>query len=120
MDAVFFIGVINLFFVPILPVYRYYRKTGQPIRPSLELLFQYAISVALNIPIAKILIFLPSYFLHDAAKVVSSYFTIAALIAACLQPVLIAMPRNISIRIEWKKNERDTEREGAKDGDTAE
>lgn len=91
MSTSFFVGFINLFFVPMLPVYLYYKKEGRPIKPSLELLFQYGSTAALNLPLTKILVFLPSrFFLPIAGKVESSYYTIAALLSACL---LANLPR---------------------------
>lgn len=120
MDAAFLVGIINLFFAPVLSVYLYYKMTGQPVKLSLEILLQYSISVAVNVPITKIIIFVPKHFLHSSINIVSGYFTIAALIAACLQPILVVLLQNSSFKVEWKKNEKDTERENTKDEGTAE
>ncbi len=40
--------LINLFFVPALPLYLYCKSCRKSLTPSLELLFQYCITVSLN------------------------------------------------------------------------
>lgn len=105
MEAVFFIGLINLFFVPMLPLCLYYKKNGLPLKPSLELLFHYGAAAALIIPVAKILSFLPARLLHVPVPVESSYYTLAALIAAWLLPYLASLFRSVSIRVEFKERE---------------
>lgn len=89
------IGLINLFFVPLLPVCLYYKRDGRPLEPSLELLFRYVIAAVLLIPLTKTILFLPGILIfHRTISFDSSYYTLAALIAAWLLPHLLRLAKS--------------------------
>lgn len=111
MKPEFFVGLINLFFVPMLPLCLYYRKNGLPLKPSLELLFHYGATAALIIPIAKAFAIVPTRLLHVPVPVESSYYTLAALITVWLLPALDRLFRSVSIQVEFKEHGSGAEEE---------
>lgn len=85
MDANLYIGLINLFFVPVLLVYLHYQKKGWPLKASLELLFHYTAAAALLIPFTRAVTLLPGrVLLHSAIPMDSDTYTFAALAAVYL------------------------------------
>ena len=106
MDTETVIRLINLFFVPMLPVYLYYKSSKQPLAPNLELLFRYAVTAALLIPLAKAIAFLPGRLIAGTTiPLDSGYYTLAALIAAWLLPDLFKLAGSVSgkIRLRLRK-----------------
>lgn len=77
-------------------------KNGLPLKSSLELLFHYGAAATLIIPVAK---FLLARLLHVPIPVESSYYTLAALIAAWLLPYLASLFRSVFVKVEFKKHE---------------
>lgn len=71
---------INLFFVPLLPLYIIYRKKQTPLAPNLELMFQYGIIAVCNIPLTKVCIFLMNKAAGVFISIDSGYYTVAALL----------------------------------------
>lgn len=75
---------INLFFVPVLPLYLDYKSRRKPLAPGLEVLFRYCIAVSLNHVAAHAL----SFFLHKLTGVGfaldSARYTVIALLASVL------------------------------------
>ena len=84
---------INLFFVPILPLYMVYRKKQKPLNVNLDLLFQYCIVAACNIPLAKVFIFLAKKVGKITISIDSGYYTLAALVSAALIYLLYVYQR---------------------------
>lgn len=85
MDINLYVGIINLFFVPVFLLHLHYRKKGRPLKAGLELLFHYTIAAALLIPLAKAFTVLAGrVFPHRTIPVDSGSYTLAALAAACL------------------------------------
>lgn len=78
------VAFINLFFVPMLPVYAYYKRTGRPLKLTLEIFMEYCIMTVFLVPATKIILFLPSKILHTQIHIYSGYYTIAALLAATI------------------------------------
>lgn len=105
MDASFFVALINLLFVPLVPVYVYYKKNARPLTPSLEMLFHYGLAAAFLVPLTKAVAFLPGRILKSHIDLDSGYYTIAALIAAWALPFLADIFQNVSIKIELVKDE---------------
>lgn len=74
--------LINLFFVPVIPLYLYYKVEHRPLTPNLELLFQYCAVVSFNHVAAHAI----SFFLHKLTGVGfaldSARYTLLALLAA--------------------------------------
>lgn len=101
---------INLFFVPTLPLYKMNQK---PLRISLDLLFQYCIITACNIPLTKVFIFLAKRVGGIFISIDSGYYTLAALASAFFIPALYEFFKTVHIEIEAKKNEEDEENEKA-------
>lgn len=93
---------VNLFFVPTVCLYLIYRKKERPIVKSLELLFQYCIVSACNIPAAKVFIFLIKKFTGTQISIDSGYYTLAALISALL---LAWFYLNVRIEIKTERVE---------------
>lgn len=117
MDAAFVVGLINLFFVPLLPVYLYYKKNGRPLEANLDLLFQYAIATALLIPLTKAVAFLPGRLIaHEPISLVSGYYTLAALIASWLLPRLADLAGSVSAGAKGKEKGGSSDDEGSPGG----
>lgn len=75
---------INLFFVPVLPLYLGCKCRRKPLTPSLELLFQYCIAVSLNHVAAHALAFLLRRLTGAGFALDSARYTLVALLAALL------------------------------------
>lgn len=86
---------LNLFFVPVLPLYLYYKSRRKPLAPSLELLFQYCIAVSLNHVAAHGV----SFFLHKLTgagfALDSARYTLIALLAGVLLFAVYAVIREL-------------------------
>lgn len=116
MDTETVIRLINLFFVPMLPVYLYYKSSKQPLAPSLELLFRYAVTAALLIPLAKVIAFLPGRLTANGTiPLDSGYYTLAALIAAWLLPDLFRLAGSVSGKVKRLRLRKKTEASGGGD-----
>lgn len=76
--------LINLFFVPALPLYLCHKSQRKPLTPSLELLFQYCIAVSLNHVAAHVLSFFLSKLMRTGFTLDSARYTLVALLAAVL------------------------------------
>lgn len=97
---------INLFFIPALPLYMIYRKKRQPLIFSLDLLFQYCIVAACNIPLAKVFVFLAKKVGKITVSIDSGYYTLAALASAVLVYLLYVYQRAKLVEMlckAWKK-----------------
>lgn len=94
---------INLFFVPLVCLYLLYQKKTKPITKGLEVLFQYGIAAACNVPAAKVIIFLIKRVTGKQISMDSGYYTLAALISAVLLAWLFSAAR---IEIDTKKLEK--------------
>lgn len=75
---------INLFFIPALPLYWTYKRNKKTLTFSLELLSQYCIIAACNIPLTKVFTFLAKRVLEKYISIDSGYYTLAALISASI------------------------------------
>lgn len=75
---------INLFFIPVLPLYVMHRKNKKPLVLNLDLLFQYCIIAACNIPLTKVFTFLSKKLGRVFISIDSGYYTLAALFSAVL------------------------------------
>lgn len=107
---------INLFFVPVLPLYLCCKSRRKPLTPSLELLSQYCIAVSLNHVAAHGISFLLRRLTGAGFALDSARYTLVALLAAvvlflayavikCLKPEL-----DISL-IGERKGEEDEQNE---------
>lgn len=97
MNVSYYVGLINLLIVPILPVYLHCKRNQLSLRPNLELLFLYGISVALLIPFAKVIAFLPGrLILRGAVSIGSGWYTVSALAAALLLPWMGVLWQRVS------------------------
>ena len=77
---------INLFFIPVLPIYIFYRKKRKQLVFSADLLFQYCLTTVCNIPMAKVFIFLIRKVSGIYISIDSGYYTLTALLSALLLP----------------------------------
>jgi len=94
--------IINLLFIPVLPLYLLYRKEEKRVTASLELLFQYCIIATCNILPTKILIFLAKRVTGMFISIDSGYYTLAALVSSLLLFALFRLfqTAHIEVRIE--------------------
>lgn len=99
------VAFINLFFIPVLPLYLLCKREGRAFAVSLELLFQYCIAASCVIPVTKAILFLPTTLFHAFIPPDSAYYTIAALLAAWLLSLLCMVRREISFQIEVIRKE---------------
>lgn len=104
---VHFIGFINLFFIPLMPIYMMYRKSERPLTRNLDLLFQYCIVTAWNIPLAKVFIFLVRILGGVEISIDSGYYTLAALVSAYAIPLLYEIFKTFHVEIEIVKETKD-------------
>lgn len=91
---------INLFFAPVVCLYLLYRKKEKRIALSMELLFQYCIITACNIPAAKIFVFLLKKVAGVYIELDSGYYTLIALLSAVLLAWFVT---NVQLEISIKK-----------------
>lgn len=75
---------INLFFVPLLSLIVIYREKQKPLEPNLDLLFQYGIITACNIPLTKVFIVLIREIGGRNITMDSGYYTLAAFLPTVL------------------------------------
>ena len=101
---------INLFFVPVVSMY-YFMKTDNIIKRGFEnypswfkLLVQYCIIVAVNIPLTKVFTFAIRVIIGLDIEADSSYYTVAALVAALIMPKVYEALKNIFELIKKDKN----------------
>lgn len=71
---------VNLFFIPLLPLYLIYSTNQKPLEPGLDLLFQYGIITVCNIPLTKVFIFAIKKAGGIFVSIDSGYYTVAALL----------------------------------------
>lgn len=95
---------INLFFVPLLPLYVLQREKKEPLKPNLELLFQYGIVAACNVPLTKVFIVLIRILSGIYISMDSSYYTVAALLSSGFMILLYKFFRTYPIHKYLKKN----------------
>ena len=79
---------VNLFFVPLLPLYVIYKKKQQPLVPNMDLLFQYGIVAVCNIPLTKIFIFSIRVIVGKSIPIDSGYYTVVAFLPTILMVLL--------------------------------
>jgi len=84
-----FVIFLNLFFVPAVSLWVYNKRHGEKIRPTLQLLVQYAILSACNVPLTKIGVFLVRKLLDRNISIDSGYYTLLAVLAAAILPNLL-------------------------------
>lgn len=75
---------INLFFVPALPLYLYYKSRRKPLTPGLEVLFQYCIAVSLNHPATHATALFLRKLTGVSFPLDSARYTLAAILTAVL------------------------------------
>lgn len=76
--------LINLFFVPVLPLYLSCKICRRPLTPSLELLFQYCVIVSLNHVTAHIISLLLFKLTGSGYSLDSARYTLIDILAAVL------------------------------------
>lgn len=74
--------LINLFFVPVLPLYLGYKLCRRPLVPSLEFLLQYCIAVIFNHVTAHLISLLIFYLTGSGYALDSARYMVIALLAA--------------------------------------
>lgn len=100
---VYMVIFINLFFIPLLPLYLIYRKKQKSLEPDLDLLFQYGIITACNVPLTKVPIFLIKKIAGIFIPIDSGYYTIAALFPTILIILLYIICKFYPDHSTWKE-----------------
>lgn len=95
---------INMFFVPVLPLYFIYRKNQRPIQFHFEMLLQYCIIAACNIPCTKVFVFLTRRFCGKSISMDSGYYTLLALATAFLIYALYEFHKAHPDKQPWIRN----------------
>lgn len=95
--------VVNLLFVPLLPLYVLYKKRQKPLVPSIDLLFQYGIISVCNIPITKVFVFLAKRIGGIFISIDSGYYTVAALIPTIIMILLYKPLMRVGKALVWGK-----------------
>lgn len=98
--------LINLFFVPVVLIVILYRRQARKPAFSLELLFDYCIAVACNIPVTKLFVVLFRLVTGMQLSMESSYYTVLALLSAALLPyVLEFLRKSFQVRCVITEND---------------
>ncbi len=74
--------ILNLFVVPAVALWCYHKIRKTPFEPSVELLLEYAIFTACNVPLTKIAVFLIRLLADRDISLDSGYYTFLAICAA--------------------------------------
>lgn len=80
---------INVFFVPVIALWYYYKRHERIPDPSIKLLLQYAILASFNIVLTKVETFLIKILLGKEIFIDSGYYTLLAIVAAVALPMLL-------------------------------
>lgn len=102
---------LNLFLVPVLPLYLCYKSRRKPLAPGLEVLFQYCIAVSLNHVAAHVLSFFLRKLTGAGFPLDSARYTVIALLAGVLLFAVCAAARalrpEITIARVGERNEHE-------------
>lgn len=88
-------SIINMLFVPMLALYRYYKTNSKELKPNMELLVLYCIIAACNIPATRMITIMIRIFANMNIEADSSYYTIAALITSYYLPQIYNVVRKM-------------------------
>lgn len=91
---------INLFLIPALSVYLYYRALQKPFEPRLDLLFQYCIAASFNYVLTKMLILFPKRLFGFDPEMDSARYGLFALFTAFLLFLLFFFATKIKIAVD--------------------
>lgn len=105
MTMVMPVVFVNLFFAPVITLYLAYRNEKEVLRFTAELLCRYCIAVVCNIPLTKMFVVLARYAIRMDISMDSGYYTVAAVISACLLYLLPIVHKNTRLHVEVSKNE---------------
>lgn len=97
---------INLFFIPLVPLFMAYKIKQKPLEPSLDLLFQYGIVAVCNIPLTKVFIFLVNKANGIFISMDSGYYTVAALFPTILAVLFYYMSQPYRKHSEIEEGKR--------------
>lgn len=109
---------INLFFAPMLSLYLHYKKGGRPLKPSLELLFQYGIAACCNYALARLILLVPQKLLGSPHSVDSAHYAIAALLSAWLLPQLYKVAKQVKVELDFTRLRPGGREKGGKTNET--
>lgn len=95
--------IINLFFIPVIAVYLYYRLHNKKIVPDFIFLLHWLMSCVTVSILAKLILAVERYLLLSApAEIVSSKYSLAAFISAVL---LAVFTKIFKIKVGEENNE---------------
>lgn len=86
-----------------LSLYLHYKKGGRPLKPSLELLFQYGIAACCNYALARMFLMVPQKLLGSSHSVDSAHYALAALLAAWLLPQLYHVAKQVRVELNFTR-----------------
>lgn len=101
---------INLFLIPALSVYLYYKSLKKPLTPHLELLFQYCIAASFNYVFTKTLLYIPKRLIGVNFEMDSAHYGLIALFSAWLLSQLFCFAQKIKIAIDVTSVTESTEK----------
>ena len=97
---------INLLFVPVVALVLFYKKKSQRCEASFDTLLHYMIITACNIPLTRMSTFVIRKITGMNIEADSSYYTIAALLAAVLLPSIYNLGRRIWEALSEEEDEK--------------
>lgn len=106
---------VNLFFVPALTVYLFYKCRNESLLPSLELLFQYCAAVCGNLVLTKFLLYFLRTVVSLSPSMDSALYTLIAMVSACLLAVLGLIGKRLQIEIQVSRIEEANETHSEED-----
>ena len=99
---------INLIIVPVVAFYIFYKKYNKELKPNFEALLIYAIMVPCNIPVTRLFTFFIRKVVGINVEADSSYYTVAALIAATILPAVYDLGKRIYAALSEDNTEKAT------------
>ena len=88
-------SLINLYIVPIVGLFLYYKRNNTNIVLCIEVIIHYCIFITCNIPVTRILTFVIRNLFDINIEADSSYYTVTALISVYLLPYIYHVLKKI-------------------------
>ncbi len=83
-----------------LSVYLYFRGQKKPLKPSLDLLFQYGVTASFNYVLTRLLLMVPQKLLGVSCSVDSAHYALAALLSAWLLAQLYRAGKHVKVSLD--------------------
>lgn len=99
---------INFFFVPVVAYYMFSMRFKGKVQPDFESFILYVVLVCFNIPVTRVITFILRITTGKNIEADSSYYTVAALIAASILPALYELGKKLTTRVAKQDNEKNS------------